>query len=104
MNWQDPKDHWTPLMAAARGRWVDVVKVLLKAGARMDRKNVSGDSAVTYAVKSGDSNLLRQLLVAATKQHLRPDQIALDRALSELRRKIARLNEMRTDLETFGTT
>jgi ankyrin repeat protein len=103
VNWQDPKDQWTPLMAASWGRWADVVKVLLKAGARMDRKNVSGDSALTYAVKSGDANIVRQLLVAAAKQCLTPDQIGLDRALSELRRKIARLEEIRENLETFGS-
>jgi hypothetical protein len=101
VNWQDPKDQWTPLMAAAWGRWADVVKVLLKAGARMDLKNVSGDSALTYAVKSGDANVVRQLLAAAAKQHLTPDKIALDRALSELRRRIARLNEMRVELEVY---
>jgi ankyrin repeat protein len=103
VNWQEPKDQWTPLMAAAWGRWADVVKVLLKAGARMDRKNVSGDSAITYAVKSGDANIVRQLLTAAAKQGLKADQIALNRARSELVRKLNRLNEMLQDLGDYPT-
>lgn len=102
VNWQDHKDRWTPLMAAAWGRWADVVKALLKAGARMDRKNVGGDSALTYAVKSGDANIVRQLLAAAAKQHLTPDKIALDRARSELQRKLDRLTEILREFDLFS--
>ena len=101
VNWQDPKDQWTPLMAAAWSRWAEVVAILLKAGARMNIKNVSGDSALTYAVKSGDANIVRQVLTAAAKQGLTADQIALDRARSEQQRKIDRLNEMLKDLDNY---
>jgi Ankyrin repeats (3 copies) len=101
VNWQDFKDERTPLMEAARSGRADVVKVLLKARARMDRKNVSGHSALTDGIKSEDPNLIRQLLTAAAKQGLTPDQIALHRALFELRRKIDRLKESLHELEAY---
>ena len=102
INVQDKKDAWTPLMLAALGGHGDVVKVLLKAGARLDILNVSESSALLYAVKSGDANILRQLLTAAREQGLKADRIDLDGAMVELDRKLARLNEMRGDLEEFG--
>ena len=67
----------------------------------MNIQNVSGDSALTYAVKSGDANIVRQVLTAAAKQGLTADQIALDRARSEQQRKIDRLNEMLKDLDNY---
>lgn len=98
VNAQDEKDHWTALMMAARGGRADIVKVLLNAGARVDITNISGDSALTYAVKSGDSGVLRQLLDAAAIRGNTAKQIALDSAMFEVQRKLDRLNEMRDDL------
>jgi Ankyrin repeats (3 copies) len=102
VNWQDPKDHWTPLMMAAHSGRADTVKLLLKQGARVGILNVSGDSALTYAVKSSDANIVRQLLKAASKQGLTPKQVALDSAKSELERKLKRLCEMRDELSNFA--
>ena len=102
INVQDEKDAWTPLMMAALGGYGDVVKVLLKAGARLDILNVSDDSAILYAVKSGDANILRQLLKAAQEQRLKAKQIDLNGATAELLREMDQLDEMRGELEEFA--
>jgi ankyrin repeat protein len=100
-NIRDEKDAWTPLMMAAlSGHW-DVAKVLLKAGARLDILNCGDSSVLLYAVKSGDVNIVRQLLKAAKEQGLTAEQVALDGAMAEVLRKLKPLNEMRGALEDF---
>lgn len=57
-----PKSLTTPLVVAVKFGRVDLVRVLLDAGARVSAKDVFGQSALFYASRSGNATLVELLL------------------------------------------
>jgi ankyrin repeat protein len=55
---------WTPLMIAAGHGYLDVIRVLVQAGARLDVRESDGTTALSFAVESSQlaaADLLRSL-------------------------------------------
>lgn len=63
------RDRWgrTPLEWAARRRSVDIARVVLAAGAAPDNHVRNNEDALTIAVETGDTLLVRELLTAGPK-------------------------------------
>jgi len=55
----------TPLMIAARERHMSVLAYLLKAGAKINRRDINGMYAIDYAKHHGHSGIINLLIKAA---------------------------------------
>lgn len=66
VDFRSGKGAQTPLMAAARGGHVEVVSVLLAAGAAVDARDPSGRSAVMLAAAEGKDEIVELVI----KQHV----------------------------------
>lgn len=54
----------TALFFAAQGGFIDITKVLLKAGAIVDVASVDGGTALFVACQGGHANIVKELLNA----------------------------------------
>ena len=52
----------TPLMKAARNGSINLVKILLKAGARVNDRDISDDTALIYALQEGKNDIVKLLI------------------------------------------
>jgi ankyrin repeat protein len=57
----DSNEHFSPLMHASAEGNLEVVKVLVQAGARMDLKDVDGDDAASFARQAGHVEVVAYL-------------------------------------------
>ncbi|KAK4118784.1 hypothetical protein N657DRAFT_583008 [Parathielavia appendiculata] len=62
VSYASPKSRTTPLLMAVKSGRVDVARMLIEAGARVSAKDVSGHSALFYASRDGNSELVKLLL------------------------------------------
>jgi TonB family protein len=69
----DSRDRqgWTALMYAARSERADMITLLLKAGAALNLVNHDGESALVVAVKRGNVEGARRLLMSGADTSLR---------------------------------
>jgi ankyrin repeat protein len=72
----------TPLHRAASGK-VNVIPLLLAAGARLDLVNVRGASALRYAARWQKMDVVEQLLEAIKKQPIKTRLLLIENALEE---------------------
>lgn len=85
----------TPLMEAARSGHVAIGRRLLAAGARVDRSDAVGESALHWAARSGAASYARMLLEAGADPRLRnsagrtPAEIALAAGHTDLAAELA---------------
>lgn len=61
VNVVDSNEHFSPLMHAAAEGNLDVVKILIKAGADTSLKDVDGDDALSFASQGGHSEVVDYL-------------------------------------------
>ncbi|MCF7853260.1 MAG: ankyrin repeat domain-containing protein [Candidatus Pacebacteria bacterium] len=61
VNLSDRGEGWTPLMWAAAEGNLEVVKILLESGADKERKDADKDTAYSFAVRKGHSEVVRLL-------------------------------------------
>lgn len=54
----------TALFFAAQGGFIDITKILLKAGATVDVASVDGGTALFVACQGGHANIVKELLTA----------------------------------------
>lgn len=71
VNTADNNEHWTALMWAGAEGQADVVKILLKHNADATLKEVDGDTAESFAVKNGHTNVVA-ILQAISPKPLEP--------------------------------
>ena len=86
---------WTPLIKAAVHGHVEVVRLLLEAGANKDAAGLSGDTPLILASHWGDDAIVR-LLLAAGADHAAADirgETALDKARRQGHAAVAALLE-----------
>lgn len=57
------KDRWqsTPLMEAARDGYEEIGRMLLRAGARVNHRDVAGGTALHWAVRAGETRFAKML-------------------------------------------
>lgn len=56
-------EDWTPLMIACGGGWLDVVKILMAAGAALwDKDSVYGSNTLMWACGGGHVNVVRSVV------------------------------------------
>ena len=66
------KDGTTPLMVCACNGWadhIDMIKILLRAGADINKKNAIGFSALHYASYNNHINIIKELLLRRANIH-----------------------------------
>ncbi|AEO63045.1 uncharacterized protein THITE_40294 [Thermothielavioides terrestris NRRL 8126] len=64
ISYTTPKTRTTPLLLAVKFGLIDVVQMLIDAGARVSAKDAAGRSALFYASRAGNSEMVKLLLKA----------------------------------------
>lgn len=65
INIQDPRVfEWSPLIAAIYHDHPDVVSYLISRGAKLDLQDRQGETALMWAITTGDTNTVRLLLAS----------------------------------------
>lgn len=87
------REGWTALMYAASADDPNLVKLLLKAGAKLDLVNREGETALVVAVRRGNVEASRQLLMAGADVRLKDarGRNALDWAEKENRTYLSQI-------------
>jgi ankyrin repeat protein len=82
IEWYSKDSGWGPLHLAVKNRNVGMVELLLKSGARVDRKNKRGKTPLHQAAELGDGKIVRLLLQhGADPSATYKDKTPLDRAM-----------------------
>ncbi|KAL2195244.1 hypothetical protein P885DRAFT_70818 [Corynascus similis CBS 632.67] len=62
ISYTTPTSRTTPLLVAAKSGRIDIVRLLLSSGARVSAKDALGHSALFYAARAGNAELVELLL------------------------------------------
>jgi len=62
LNYQDRKDHWTPLIYAIYYENGDIAEYLIKAGADVNVRDIQNRTPLMFAAKTGDLTILKMLI------------------------------------------
>ena len=65
------EDGETPLIVACRKGYADIVKQLIKAGAKVNLQNNEGMSALMACAMNGNKAIARDLMIAGANRYLK---------------------------------
>lgn len=80
---EDDPDFWTPLMAAVDGENLEIVKLLVKAGAEVDFVQEAGDYALAIAARLGNQEIFNYIAPLTSSKLRKKAKAELKESLSE---------------------
>ena len=92
LDWQDEKWGWTPLHWAARAGKIEIVRMLIDAGANVNVQTNGGSTPLHEAVRYGSVEIVRMLIDAGADVNLQDED-------GKLPYELATTLEMKTILQ-----